>query len=358
MALDLASLLGRKNPPLIGLDISSFDIKLVELSEGSDKEYRLERYASEPLPKGAILDGNIENIEQVSDTIRKLLKKSGSGSKNAAVAMPAAAVITKKIFLPATLSDQVLEVQVESEASQYIPFSMDEVSLDFCVIGPAANQEDVEVMLAASRKEKIEDRVAVVQAAGLQAKVMDIESYAARAAMQRLIEKQANEGRDQVFAIFQIGTKRTYIYIMFNGEVVYEREQQFGGGQLTQDIVRNYGLSQEEAEIKKKNGDLPDSYEMELLEPFLENAALEVTRAIQFFFTSTPYTRVDQIFLTGGCAVVAGLVDIVAERTKISTAVISPFKGMELGTGVNEKALRSEAPAYTVACGLALRRFD
>jgi len=358
LALDLASLLGRKNPPLIGLDISSFDIKLVELSEGSDKEYRLERYASEPLPKGAILDGNIENIEQVSDTIRKLLKKSGSSSKNVAVAMPAAAVITKKIFLPATLSDQALEVQVESEASQYIPFSMDEVSLDFCVIGPAANQEDVEVMLAASRKEKIEDRVAVVQAAALQAKVMDIESYAARAAMQRLIEKQANEGRDQVFAIFQIGTKRTYIYIMFNGEVVYEREQQFGGGQLTQDIVRNYGLSQEEAEIKKKNGDLPDSYEMELLEPFLENAALEVTRAIQFFFTSTPYTRVDQIFLTGGCAVVAGLVDIVAERTKISTAVISPFKGMELASGVNEKALRSEAPAYTVACGLALRRFD
>lgn len=357
LALDLASLLGRKNPPLIGLDISSFDIKLVELSEGSNKAFRLERYASEPLPKGAVLDGNIENIEQVSDTIRKLLKKSGTSAKNVALAMPASAVITKKIFLPMTLSDQALEVQVESEASQYIPFSMDEVSLDFCVIGPAANQEDVEVMLAASRKEKVEDRVAVAEAAGLQSKVMDIESYAARAAMQRLIEKQANEGRDQIYAMFQIGAKRTYIYIMLNGEVVYEREQQFGGSQLTQDIVRNYGLSQEEAEIKKKNGDLPDSYEMELLEPFLENAALEVTRAIQFFFTSTPYTRVDQIFLTGGCAVVTGLVDIVAERTKISTAVVSPFKGMELAPGVSEKALRNDAPAYTVACGLALRRF-
>ncbi|MBR7784842.1 pilus assembly protein PilM, partial [Undibacterium luofuense] len=92
------------------------------------------------------LDGNIENIEQVSDTIRKLLKKSGTSAKNVALAMPASAVITKKIFLPMTLSDQALEVQVESEASQYIPFSMDEVSLDFCVIGPAANQEDVEVM--------------------------------------------------------------------------------------------------------------------------------------------------------------------------------------------------------------------
>ena len=358
MAIDFASLLGKKNPPLIGLDISSFDIKLVELSEGSNQAYRLERYASEPLPKGAIQDGNIENIDQVSEAIRKLLKKSGATAKNVALAMPAAAVITKKIFLSAALSEQSLEVQVESEASQYIPFSMDEVSLDFCVIGPALNPEDVEVMLAASRKEKIEDRVAVAQASGLQAKVMDVESYAARSAMQRLIEKQASGGREQIYAIFQIGAKRTYIYIMLNGEVIYEREQQFGGSQLTQDIVRNYGLSQEEAELKKKNGELPDSYEMELLEPFLENAALEVTRAIQFFFTSTPYTRVDQIFLTGGCAVLAGLVDIVAERTKISTAVLSPFKGMELAAGVNEKVLRNDATAYTVACGLALRRFD
>lgn len=358
MAITIANLLGRKSPPLIGLDISSFDIKLVELTESGSKSYRLERYASEPLPKGAVLDGNIENIEQVVDTIKKLLKKSGSNAKNVALAMPASAVITKKIYLPAALSDQALEVQVESEASQYIPFSMDEVSLDFCVIGPAANEEDMEVMLAASRKEKVEDRVAVTEAAGLNAKVMDIESYAARAAVQRLIDKQANEGRDQVYAVFQLGAKRTYIYIIFNGEVVYEREQQFGGSQLTQDIVRNYGLSQDEAEVKKKNGDLPDSYEMELLEPFLENAALEVTRAIQFFFTSTPYTRVDQIFLTGGCAVLTGLADIVAERTKISTAVVSPFKGMELAPGVNEKALRNDAPAYAIACGLALRRFD
>ncbi|MBI3285339.1 MAG: pilus assembly protein PilM [Burkholderiales bacterium] len=358
MALDLASLLGRKNPPLIGLDISSFDIKLVELSAGSSKDYRLERYASEPLPKGAVVDGNIENIEQVSETVRKIIKKSGASAKNVALAMPASSVITKKIILAGNLSEQALEVQVESEASQYIPFAMDEVSLDFCVIGPAANsEEDVEVMLAASRKEKIEDRIAVLETVGLQAKVMDIESYAVRAAISRVIELQPNSGHDQIFAMFQIGAKRTYISILLNDEVIYEREQQFGGSQLTQDIVRNYGMAQEEAEAKKKTGDLPDSYEMELLEPFLESAALEVTRAIQFFFTSTPYTRVDQIFLTGGCAVIPGLVDIIAERTKISTAVVSPFKGMELASGVNEKALRSDAPAYMVACGLALRRF-
>ena len=127
---------------------------------------------------------------------------------------------------------------------------------------------------------------------------------------------------------------------------------------LTQDIVRAYGLTFEDADAKKKTGDLPDGYEQELLEPFLENAALEVTRAIQFFFTSTPYTNIDHIFLAGGCAVIPGLVEMVADRTKVSSAVVSPFKGMQLSSDIREKQLRLEAPAYLVACGLAMRRFD
>lgn len=358
MALDLASLLGQKNPPLIGVDISTSDVKLVELSRSGEKNYKLERCATEVLPKGAVVDGNIENLEQVAEVLLKVLKRSGTGTRSVALAMPASAVITKKMILPGHLSEQALEVQVESEASQYIPFAMDEVSIDFCVVGPTANsEEDVDVLLAASRKEKIEDRVAAAQAAGLNAKVMDIESYAARAAVDRLIEQQPNGGQDQIYALFQIGSKVTYISIILNGDIIYERDQQFGGNQLTQDIVRNYGLSFDEAETKKRQGDLPDSYEMELLEPFLESAALEVTRAIQFFFTSTPFTRIDQIFLAGGCAMLPGLVDIVAERTKLSATVISPFKGMDLGSNVNEKALRQDAPSYLVACGLAMRRF-
>jgi type IV pilus assembly protein PilM len=358
LALDLATLLGKKNPPLLGLDISSSDIKLVELSEGSNKVYKLERYAIEPIPKGAVVDGNIENIDQVSEAITRLVKKSGTSVKNVALAMPAAAVITKKVVFPGNLSEIALEEQVESEASQYIPFSMDEVGIDFAVMGPSpTSPEDMDVMLVAARKEKIEDRVAVVESAGLHAKVVDIESYAARSAVERLIGMHADGGNDLIFANFQIGSKNTDILIVLNGEVIYEREQQFGGNQLTQDIVRNYGLVLDEAEDKKRTGDLPDSYETELLEPFLENAAMEVTRAIQFFFTSTPYTRVDHILLSGGTAVIPGLVEMIAERTKISASVISPFKGMDLASGVNEKLLREDAPSLFIACGLALRRF-
>jgi type IV pilus assembly protein PilM len=356
--INLGSLFGQASPPLLGLDISTSGVRLVELAEAGKNELRLERYASEALPRGAVVDGNIENIEQVSEAVRRVWKKSGTRVKLIALGMPPASVITKKIILPAGLSEDQLEVQVESEASQYIPFALDEVSLDFDVIGPAANSpEDMDVMLAAARKEKVEDRVAIAEAAGLNAVVMDIESYAARAALERVTDQLPQAGEGQVVALFQVGAQVTHISVMLDGDTIYEREQPFGGNQLTQDIVRAYGLSFEEAETKKKAGDLPENYQAELLAPFLENAALEVTRAIQFFYTSTPYTRIDQLFLAGGCAVIPGLLDIVASRTKISSAVISPFKGMQLGPGVRESALRAEAPAYLVACGLALRRF-
>jgi type IV pilus assembly protein PilM len=356
--VNLGSLFGQANPPMLGLDISTSGVRLVELSLVGKNELRLERYASEPFPRGAVVDGNIENIEQVSEAVRRVWKKSGTRVKLVALGMPPASVITKKIILPAGLSDDQLEVQVESEASQYIPFALDEVSLDFDVLGVAANApDDIEVMLAAARKEKVEDRVAIAEAAGLLAVVMDIESYAARAALDRVTALLPQAGAGQIVALFQIGAQVTHISVMLDGDTIYEREQPFGGNQLTQDIVRTYGLSFEEADAKKKAGELPEGYQAELLAPFLENAALEVTRAIQFFYTSTPYTRIDQLFLAGGCALIPGLLDIVASRTKISSAVVSPFKGMALGPSVREQQLRHEAPAYLVACGLALRRF-
>lgn len=353
--INLGSLFGKSSPPLAGLDISTSGVRLVELEDAGKGELRLERYAAEPLPRGAVVDGNIENIDQVAEAVRRVWKKSGTKARHVALGMPPAAVITKKIILPAGLSEDQLEVQVESEASQYIPFALDEVSLDFDVIGQAPNsQEDMEVMLAAARREKVEDRVAIAEAAGLVATIMDIESYAARAALARAAAARP----EQIVALFQIGAQATHVSVLQNGETIYEREQPFGGNQLTQDIVRAYGMAQEEAESKKRSGELPEGYERELLEPFLESAALEVTRAIQFFFTSTPYTRIDQIYLAGGCASIPGLVDIVASRTKVSTAVVSPFQGMQLGTSVREKQLRADAPAYLVACGLAMRRFD
>ncbi len=357
MAFDFGALFSSQNQPLVGLDLSSSSVKLVELSGTAQSGFRLERYAIEPLPKGAISDGNVENIEAVSEAVKRAWKKSGTKIKNIAMALPSAAVITKKIMLPAGLSEEALEVQVESEANQYIPFALEEVSLDFSVIGPAANSvEDVEVLLAASRKEKVEDRVAVSQAAGLKPMVMDIESYAARSTAERIIKLMPNEGEGQIIALFTVGAYTTTISVTLNGQAIYEREQAFGGSQLTQDIARAYGLSAEEAEAKKRSGDLPDNYERDLLQPFADNIALEVTRALQFFFTSTPYSRVDQILLAGGCAVIPGLVDVVGTRSQAATSILNPFKGMDMSSSIREKQARLDAPSLLVATGLAMRR--
>lgn len=357
MQIDL-SIFNPKARPLIGVDISSFAVKMVELSGGGEGDYRIERYAIEPLPKDAVVDGNIANLEVVSDTVSRCWDRLGTSTKYVALALPTAAVITKKIVLPADLREQEMEVQVESEANQYIPFALDEVNLDFQVIGPAASPDEVEVLIAASRKEKVEDRVAAVEAAGMKPLVVDVESYAAQAAFE-LIQKQfPGEGKDQIIALVDVGSNVMNVAMMQNDQPVYTREQAFGGSQLTQDIMRTYGMSFEEAEAGKRSGSLPENYEAELLRPFLESLALEASRALQFFFTSTPHGHVDRIVLSGGCAILPGVGDIVAERCQVPVAIANPFARMTASSKVRAKQLANDAPSLMVACGLALRRFD
>ncbi len=357
MAFDFKSLFSSQNAPLAGLDLSSSSVKMVEFSGSLESGLRLERYAIEMLPKGAITDGNIEDIVAVSEAVKRAWKKSGSKLKNVAMALPTAAVITKKIILPAGLSEEELEVQVESEANQYIPFALDEVSLDFSVIGPAPNSaEEIEVLLAASRKEKVEDRVAVAQAVGLKPVILDIESYALRSSAERIIRMMPDEGEGQIIALFSIGAHTTTISVTLNGQVIYEREQAFGGNLLTQEIMRAYGMSADEAEAKKRGGELPGTYERDLLQPFTDNIALEVTRVLQFFFTSTPYSRVDKIYLAGGCASIPGLIEVVGTRTQAATSLLNPFKGLQINPSIREKQLRSDSPSLVVAAGLAMRR--
>jgi len=332
---------------------------MVELSDAGKGVISIDRYVIEPLPRDAVLDGNITNLEQVTETVNRAWKRLGSSARYVAMALPSAAVITKKIVVAAGLREQELEVQVESEANQYIPFALEEVNLDFQVIGPApSGPEEVELLIAASRKEKVEDRVACAEAAGLKPVVMDVESYAAQAAFE-LIEKQLPEaGRDRILALVEIGANVMNVTVLKNDQSIYTREQAFGGSQLTQDIMRSYGMSVEEAETAKRNHSLPENYEAELLRPFMDNLALEVSRALQFFFTSTQFNKVDHIVLAGGCAIIEGIGETVAARTKVDTLLANPFVNMVPSSRVRPKQLLTDAPSLLVACGLALRRFD
>jgi type IV pilus assembly protein PilM len=341
------------------MDISSSAIKMVELADGGKSSQRVERYAIEPLAKDSVLDGNISNLESVAETVRRAWKKLGTRTKNVALALPTAAVITKKIVCPAGLREEELEMQVESEANQYIPFALDEVNLDFQVLGPSpANDAEVEVLIAASRKEKVEDRVAVAEAAGLKALVMDVESYAMQTAFELIRRQLPNDGRDQNVAVIDLGASIMNITVLRNDQAVYAREQAFGGNQLTQDIARHYGLSPEEAENAKRSGGLPDSYDTEVLRPFMENAALEIQRAMQFFFTSTQFSSIEHILLTGGTSTLQGLEDMVSSRTRVNAMVANPFANMSISPRIQLKRLISDAPALMIACGLAMRRFD
>ncbi len=354
--LDL--LLGRKHPPMVGLDISSSSAKLVELSQSANGDYVLERFASEPFEKGWITDGQIEKFDEVAEAVRKLVQKSGTKTRQVVMAMPQSAVITKKIVLPAGLREEDLEVQVESEANQYIPFSLDEVSLDFCVIGPSPTSGgDVEVLIAASRKDRVQDRQGLAEAAGLKPVVLDIESHASRLAMSRISAALPNGGRDALVALFEIGADTTSLKVLRDEEMLYDRDQAFGGSQLTQLISRQYGFSFEEAEQKKLSGDLPDDYDTVILAPFVDSLSQEIGRALQYFFTSTPHHKVHYVMLAGGTATLPGLKDRLTELTGFASMVVNPFESMKLGSAVREAKVRREAPAYLTACGLAMRRF-
>jgi len=354
-----SSLFSKKQPPVLGLDISSTAVKLLELSRSGGR-YRVESYAVEPLPLNSVVEKNISDIEAVGEAIRRAVKRSGSKTKNAAVAVAGSAVITKVISMPASLSDEEMASQIELEADQYIPYPLEEVNIDFEIIGNSGREEDdrVDVLLAASRSENVDVRVAACEIGGLKSSVIDVEAYVMENAFDLLTDQIPDGGADKTVAIVDIGATMTTLSVLHDKKIIYTREQVFGGKQLTEEIQRRYGLSYEEAGMAKRQGGLPDNYVPEVLEPFKEAMAQQVSRSLQFFFSSSQYNSVDHILLAGGSASITGVDELIESKLGTNTSVANPFTNMSLSSKVKAQTLSNDAPALMISCGLALRSFD
>lgn len=348
-----------KAKPKLGVDISTSSVKLIEISR-SGNTYKVETYAAEPMPPNAIADKVIQDVEAVGDAIRKAAKRAGSRVKDAAVAIGGASVITKTIPMPASLSDQELGDQIELQADQYIPFPLEEVSFDYEILGASPNDpEMVDVLLAATRRENVEARQAALELGGLNAKVVDIEAYALENACELLTYQMPDEGLDKTIAVVDFGATTTTFSVLHDRRIIYTRDQAFGGKQLTEEIMRHYGLSFEEAGKAKKEGGLPSNYQPEILEPFMEDMAQQVNRSIQFFLSSTSeFGELDQIIICGGCASIAGAVEYIQDRVGSPTIIADPFGQMKLSSKAKAQLVESDSAALITACGLAMRSFD
>lgn len=348
----------RKQNAVLGIDISTATVKLLELSRIGTR-YRVESFAVVPLPQDTFVDRNIANVNAIADAIKVALKKSESKLKRAAVAVSGTAVMTKIFTMPASLTDDEMEGQIMIEADQYVPYSLDEVNFDFEVQRVNENNPQmVDVLLVASRRENVDDRVEAVLRSGLKVSVVDVETFAMEKAFSLLSDQFADSIDNQTVAIADIGATMTSLNILHGGKFVYTREQGFGGKQLTEEIQRRYGLSYEEAGLAKRHGGLPDNYTVDVLDPFKRAMVQQIQRSLQFFVSSSANREIDSLVLAGGCASIQGIEKLVEKSLGVPVYIANPFINMALSNKIKPQSLINDAPTMMTACGLALRSFD
>lgn len=347
--------LTKNNKQIIGVDVTSTSVKMVEITRQQGL-FHLKNYGIEPLSRGLIVDKEIKDTEAVGDAISHLARSLNLSSKTVATAVSGASVISKVIEMDTAMSDTDREARIRLDSEQYIPYPLSEVNLDFEVLGPATEEGKSRVLLVASRSENVNQRVEVMSIGGFNTKIVDVESYAIERAFQLIVDSLP--GQPQNVALIDIGHSQTTLYIAKDGNFVYSREQLFGGGQLTESIQHRYGLTYEEAMTNKKNMTLPDDYQSDVLMPFLDSLVQQITRSLQFYFSSSQNHQMDHILLAGGTASLHGLAMMVEQKLGSRTSIANPFANMTINNQINTESLLADAPSLMAACGLALRSFD
>jgi len=348
----------RKKPtPVLGLDIGSASVRVLQLSE-TPAGSRVDHFATEPVGKGVVVEKSVQDIEAVSSAIQRAVTNSGSQAKLCAIAVSGSAVFTKTISLPANLAESDVESQVQVEANQYVPYPLDEVSLDFEILGPSVRNPDmIDILLAASKSENVESRQDAIDAAGLKAKVVDVEAFAIANAFE-LMRERDGLSKGEAVGIFDIGYDLTMLLVLRNGRVIYTRDHPFGSQLLTDETMRRYEMDREQASFFERDEEGPEDFEDEVLEPFQLNIVHQISRALQFFASSNEYSPISTIYLSGGSRSLKGIAEMVQQELGLTTRVADPVSGMEIAPSVPHAALMRHAPNLMVAMGLALRGFD
>ncbi len=352
------ALFGGDDPSVIGVDISSSAVKILELSRRGDR-VSVESFASEPLPPNAVADKQVTDVDAVAGAIARAVDRAKVHTKQAAVAVGGASVISKVIQMSAEMTPDEMDDQIRADASQYVPYPVEEVSLDFHVLGPTkGDPTSRDVLLAACRRDQVDGRLSAVEAAGLKPKVVDVEIYALENACQYLRYQMPDQGANRIVAVVDVGATTTTVAILHNLQLVYTRDQVFGGRQLTEDVMRQFALSYDEALKAQKSGGLAEPYETELVPHFVADLSQQIDRSLQFFFAASHYSQVDQILLAGGAASLPRVERMVQEKLQVNCALAKPFGQMSIAARARPKVLAAEDKSLLVALGLASRAFD
>lgn len=343
---------------ILGLDISSSSVKLLELSSQNGK-VQIESYGISALPYLAVVERKIQEPEQVGEAIRLVIDRARPSTRHTVAAVSGASVITRTIQMEASLTSSELESQILIETDQFIPFPINEVAIDFEILGPTKGRPSKQdVLLVACRLETVDYLQDALKFGGLIPKVVDVENYAIERAVALLLPHLNIKTPDPLIAVVDIGATMTNLSVLRHEEIIYSRDQVFGGKQLTDEIMRRFKMSNGEAGYAKKKGGLPMEYQRDVLLPFLQTAVQQISRGLQLFYSSSAYNHIDYILLAGGSSATEGLAELVEEHLGTPTSVANPFVLTSCNPRIDQEALNNDAPALLVAFGLAMRNLD
>ena len=340
---------------LVGLDIGSSAMKLVELQEKKG-EYWLQRLGVEPLSPEAIVDGSIMDSSLVVDALNRLSSATGVKTPNFATSLSGHSVIIKKIQVPAMAPEDLSE-QIRWEAEQYIPFDINDVRLDYVVLGEGEpGHDNMDVLLVAVKRDKVNDYVSVISQAGRNPTLVDVDAFA----IQNAFEANYDVDMSKVIALVNMGASVTNINVLVRGQTAFWRDISFGGNQFTEALQREFNLSFDQAE-RLKRGQPVDRFQpsdaRSVLDGVSAELATEVQKTFDFFAATSSEGPVDEIVLSGGCALTPNLQQVLRERFGVPIEVLDPLRRVHYREGDFDRDwLRSIGPMLAVSVGLAIRK--